>query len=287
MKIKVTASLLDKLIDLMEGKYLPSSSFSTPLLEALKEEACVVVRTQGSRKVVRAVNDKMIRYFATQRLNIKDLVAYRKALIDKDLTRADWVELTGDSKTRPVRGWKGFPLAALQPITAMYDDKPLHLVPKEGMSFIIHEYEKLIIPEDVTVIGIENGENFMYLERQRAFFERYTNIDRTLFVCRYPQNGDIANWLADKPNRYIHFGDLDIAGLAIYQNEFFKKLGTKASFLIPEDYEARIKAGNPNRFDDQFKEYGVLQATDLRVQPLLDCIYLHHKGYDQEGFIIP
>lgn len=28
-----------------------------------------------------------------------------------------------------------------------------------------------------------------------------------------------------------------------------------------------------------------MKIEDKRVQPLLDSIHLHHKGYDQEGYI--
>lgn len=285
MKMKITIGLLEKLMALMEGKFLPSSSFPSTLLNALKEENCIVFRTQGSRKSVRAVNGDMIAFFARQRLGINDIRAYREALVENVNTRSGWAELTGDSKAKPARGWKGFPLAVLEPITVVYNDKPLLLTPNKGVSLIIHEYTRLSIPEDIVVVGIENGENFMMLEQQRLFFEKYTDVHKTLFVSRYPQNGDIARWLADKPNSYLHFGDLDIGGVALYQNEFYKKLGNKASFLIPDDYEARVKMGNPHRYDIQFNKYGILKPMDPNVKPLLDCIYLHHKGYDQEGFI--
>lgn len=284
--MKITVALLHKLRDLAEGKTLPSSSLSPSLFNALREENCIVVHYQGSRRTVRAVSPEQISFFARHYLEINDIQAYLEALKRQDDSRATWTELTGNSKERNSRGWKGFPLAVLEPMTVTYNDKPLNLSPVEGMALIVNDFKKLSIPENITVVGIENGENFMQLEQQRAFFERYVDVHRTLFVSRYPQNGDIARWLAGKPNRYIHFGDLDIAGVSIFQNEFYKKLGNRASFLTPLDYETRIQRGSFKRYDIQFKEYGVLTALDPDVQPVLDCIYKYHKGYDQEGFIL-
>ena len=52
-----------------------------------------------------------------------------------------------------------------------------------------------------------------------------TNNQKILFVCRYPQSNDLIKWLQSIPNRYLHFGDLDFAGINIYLNEFKKYLG--------------------------------------------------------------
>ena len=113
--------------------------------------------------------------------------------------------------------------------------------------------------------------------------------EKVLFVSRYPQeqSKDLLKWLQSIPNQYVHFGDLDLAGVAIYQNEFYKYLGERASFLIPEDFEQRISNGNRERYDKQYRQYGKMEAIDVRVSQLLACIHRHHRGYDQEGYVIP
>ena len=78
---------------------------------------------------------------------------------------------------------------------------------------------------------------------------------------------------------------LDLAGIAIYEHEYYRHLGARASFFVPDDYEQRISDGNTERYNAQLSQYGKVQTEDTRVQSLLDCIHRHHKGYDQEGYI--
>ena len=105
-------------------------------------------------------------------------------------------------------------------------------------------------------------------------------------MSRYPQNGDLVRWLKYIPNQYIHFGDLDLAGIAIFQNEFQQYLGDRATFLIPNDYEFRISNGSTIRYNDQFSKYGKITSDNPQLSELIAAIHRHHRGYDQEGFII-
>lgn len=88
------------------------------------------------------------------------------------------------------------------------------------------------------------------------------------------------------PNRYIHFGDLDLAGVQIYLREYYDVLGDRAEFLIPSDFDKRIKTGNPERYDVQYQQCKNMRITDPRVKQLVESIHSHHRGYDQEGLII-
>ncbi len=55
---------------------------------------------------------------------------------------------------------------------------------------------------------------------------------------------------------------------------------------MPDDVEKMITNGNTDRYNAQLPNYGKMKVEDKRVQPLLDCIHLYHKGYDQEGYLI-
>ena len=148
----------------------------------------------------------------------------------------------------------------------------------------IADYQHFTIPQDVIVVGVENAENFRYVALQKYLFARYECV---LFVSRYPQNQnkDLIKWLQSIPNQYVHFGDLDLAGISIYESEYYHHLGNKSSLFIPDDFEQRISNGNAERYNVQLPQYGKMKVEDKRVQPLLDSIHLHHKGYDQEGYI--
>ncbi|MCR5659112.1 MAG: hypothetical protein K6G25_07280, partial [Bacteroidales bacterium] len=100
------------------------------------------------------------------------------------------------------------------------------------------------------------------------------------------QSKDLLKWLQSIPNQYIHFGDLDLAGIAIYENEYYCHLGERASFFVPLDFEQRISEGSLKRYNVQYNRFGNLDIKDLRLQNLLSCIHHYHKGYDQEGFLL-
>lgn len=106
-------------------------------------------------------------------------------------------------------------------------------------------------------------------------------------MSRYPQSqhGDLIDWLQTIPNRYVHFGDLDLAGIAIYQNEYYLYLGERSCYLVPDDYEQRIISGNAERYNSQLHQYKNMKITDCRIAMLIECIHHYHRGYDQEGFI--
>lgn len=162
-------------------------------------------------------------------------------------------------------------------------------LPPEGSYAFIYDYETFSIPGDVLVVGIENSENFRRIRQQRWLFDRMFPDRRILFVSRYPQNEshDLVKWLGGIPNEYVHFGDLDLAGIRIFLTEFHRYLGSRSSFLIPPDYETRISNGSRERYDAQLPYTKRLTTDNPHLQQLIDCIHKYHRGYDQEGFCAP
>ena len=193
------------------------------------------------------------------------------------------VDVSGDSKFVRQRSFRGFLVNSYQPIEAILNGKSITICPPEGSFLFVSDYQHFSLAEDVVIVGIENAENFRYIRCQKQLFAAY---EKVLFVSRYPQNGDLVRWLQSIPNNYVHFGDLDLAGIAIYQNEFYRHLGERSSFLIPEDYEERISSGNRERYDKQLPQYGKMKNQDQRIASVLSCIHRYHRGYDQEGFIV-
>lgn len=285
--MKKTVNLVDKLIALANGETLPDSQLRGDWFSKMQSEGILIAITHGSRKAWRAVGEQSLRQYVTDRFAIADLEQCRRILQSEERSRAEMVAVTGNSKFAAQRTFTGFLVNCYEPIRARLNDNPITLLPAEGSFHFIYDYKNLTVPDNAIVVGIENAENFRHIRKQRPFFEQ--NISRQsplLFVSRYPQNGDLARWLQRITNRYVHFGDLDLAGINIYLTEFFNKIGPqRASFLIPNDYEERIAHGSRQRYDEQYARYHNMTVTDSCVQPLVDSINLHHRGYDQEGFI--
>lgn len=270
---------------LMAGEQVAGSKINNKLLEELLAEGLLLVNSRGSRKSYRA----------------RDVNALKRYLIDKDEnyrmlevdvldSRASIAAETGNSKLAIVRSCPGFPVNSYEPIECRLNGEPFLVNPQKGYFFFVTEWYHFSIPEDVTVIGIENMENFRLIRQQRSFFETYLKTRRlptkVLFVSRYPQSVDLRKWLMSIPNHYLHFGDFDLAGIKIFLSEFQEFLGSdRSSYLIPDDIESRLKSGSRKRYDEQLCHFNQLQSDNSELQRFINLIHYERKAYDQEGYI--
>lgn len=266
---------------LISGEQVAGSKLSSKLLDELMAEGLLAVVTHGSRKSYRA----------------RDVEALKRCLIDKDESyrtlevssfdsRASLAAETGNSKLMTVRSCPGFPVNSYKPISCSLCDKDFVVNPHEGSFVFIDNWRQFSIPQDIVVVGIENMENFRRIRQQKKLFESVLGNMPLLFVSRYPQSTDLRNWLMGIPNRYVHFGDFDLAGIHIFLTEFQKYLGDRASFLIPSDIEQRLTQGSATRYNIQYNKFHTLRCTDTKLQSLIGLIMNYHKCYDQEGYII-
>lgn len=281
--MKKTIGLIEKLIRLANGETPPASSLKGEWFEQMLADGILVSITHGSRKNFRVSNADTFRHYLDSQYDIRDLEQTFEMLSKEELNRASQVNVVGDSKFIRQRSFSGFLVNSYQPINAILNGQNITIWPPEGSFVFVSDHQHFSVAEDVVIVGIENAENFRYIRCQKYLFAEY---EKVLFMSRYPQNGDLVRWLQSVPNNYVHFGDLDLAGIAIYQNEFYRHLGERSSFLIPEDYEERISLGNRERYDKQLPQYGKMKIQDQRIAPVLSCIHCYHRGYDQEGFIV-
>ena len=265
---------------LIAGEHVASSRISRKMLDELMAEGLLTVLTHGSRKSYRA----------------RDIEALKRFLIDKDEnycilevhasdSRASMAAETGNSKLVKVRSCPGFPVNTYEAMTCLLNDREMVINPVEGSFLFITDWTAFSIPKDVVVVGVENMENFRMIRQQRTFFESEIGKHRFLFVSRYPQSTDLRSWLQSIPNRYVHFGDFDLAGIHIFMKEFHQYLGERSSFFIPSDIEKRLQKGSRERYDSQLSRFGNLKSDDKDIQSVIDLINKHHRCYDQEGYI--
>ena len=252
----------------------------------MRADGILTVVAHGSRRSYKCTDTKQFCDYLASNYSLTDLEGTLAMLEENETSRSEQVQLTGDSKFVRSRAMKGFLVNSYEPIKAMLNNCPLEIRPPEGSYAFIYDYENFSIPEDVLVMGIENSENFRRIRQQQWLFNRMYPGRRILFVSRYPQNEshDLVKWLAGIQNEYVHFGDLDLAGIRIFLTEFHRYLGRRSSFLIPPDYETRISNGNRERYDAQLPYAKQLTTDDPNLKQLIDCIHKFHRGYDQEGF---
>ena len=265
---------------LLAGEQVASSKMSSKLIDELMAEGLLSVVTRGSRKSCRARNIE-----ALKRYLIDKDESYRMLEVCASGTRASLAMETGNSKLVAVRSCPGFPINTYEPITCRLNGREMIVAPEEGSFLFIADWQSFTIPQDVIVVGVENMENFRKIRQQRALFEQTIGSARLLFVSRYPQSNDLRSWLQSIPNRYVHFGDFDLAGISIFLTEFHAYLGDRSSFFIPSDIEQRLPNGSVERYNAQYLKFKYLSTDIPALQHLIDTINKYHRCYDQEGYI--
>lgn len=276
-------AIAKKLCILKTGETLPGSSFNKTQLGKLEQEGIVTIQRMGRTKTrVRLNSEEGLANFLLNRYHIKDLEDYVQMMMQEEISGKEAQQIASNTKLRKSRTFKGFLINVNKPIRARLHKKEIVIEPRPGTFTFIHDYENFEIDRNVLIIGMENPENFRFIELQKDLFPKGNKI----FVSRYPQNNDLVNWLKTIPNSYLHFGDFDLAGISIFQNEYLKNLGKKASFFIPDNIETRLEEnGNRYLYNQQYGRYNALKSNDLQIQNLIDLIHKYKKGLEQEGFI--
>lgn len=271
-------------MQLSQGETMPSSKAKHVLIEELVEER-IIERNGRIQKKLLLGNKKALTIFLQNKYGINDLKKYIEIGQKENVKRSELVSVSSDSKLKQVRTFKGFLVNSFTPVQAMLNGKPTTLNFDDGIFQFIYDFENFIPEQTVTIVGIENPENFRFIEKQKHLF---TNI-QPLFVCRYPQNQckDLIKWLQSIPNNYLHFGDFDFAGIEIYLNEFKKHLEEKATFFLPENIEELVKInGNKTLYNKQtlnVRNENQLQGEN--ILKLIKIIHKYRKGLEQEILI--
>ena len=281
--IKIPVQIAEKLLLLQQGETLAASSSNHAVIEELVAEK-IVQRTGRIQKKISISNKNALTIYLQNKFGINNLQQYIDTLLQKEWSRNELTEISGNSKLRKVRTFKGFLVNCYEPIQVKINGKQFLLNPTAGTFQFIYDFETFEIPADITVAGIENPENFKQIEKQKYLFDDI----KPLFVSRYPQNQnkDLIKWLQSIPNKYLHFGDFDFTGIGIYMNEYKKYLGKKTTFFVPENLEKMLeKYGNKALYNNQKYNFGDENQLEDNLKWLISLIHQYKKGLEQEIFI--
>lgn len=281
-------------------------SFARLLQKLLEGEHITYATFQGSSRTLldRFINDGVLEYtlIGTQQKKIacpdvQNLHAYlhHKYQIpsltnyldfdDKEIsTGSDAVKATSDSKYRKIRVMEGFLVNAYDEIRATLGGHEVTITPARGTFTFVHDFVNFILPEDVTVVGVEGYENFREIASQRDLFHGL----RPLFVWRYQNSASIARWLNLIPNAYLHYGDFDPKGLHIYISEFRSKIGAaRCNFFIPPDLDTLMFTyGDKALYEEQMvylKDFDFDKVPE--ISEVVNLIRKYKKGLEQQVLI--
>jgi hypothetical protein len=271
MKLPINIAL--RIQQMLEGVELPSSKMKHIVVNKLVNDGLILVRQVGRTRQSYFVRDiEALKSYLSNQFGIDDLQAYIKKYNSDNLTRAEAIDISSTSKLRRIRTFKGFLIYCYEPIKASLNNASITVSPYDGTFTFVYDYEFLVLEDHITVVGIENPENFRWAAKQKNLFQDI----HPLFVSRYPQSNDLIKWLSNISNHYLHFGDFDFEGINIYLSEYKKYLGKRASFFVPQRIDEMIQSkGNRDLYNKQFH----LQPEDALIdeQPIKDLLASIHK----------
>ena len=281
--MKIPVQIATKLLLLSQGGSIAASSLKHPIIENLVAER-IIERKGRIKQKLSVSNANALSIYLQNNHHISDLAQYISTLQKENILRSEAAKVSCNSKLKNIRTFKGFLINCYCPIQAIINDKSITIDPTIGLFQFVYDFESFTIPQDVTIVGVENSENFRYIEKQKHLFKNIS----PLFVSRYPQNQskDLIKWLQLIPNQYLHFGDFDFAGIGIYLNEYKKHLEKRANFFIPENIENIIENyGNKNLYDNQKINLNLHSIKESNLIELIKMIHKYKKGLEQEILI--
>ncbi len=283
--MKLSKSLAAKLLQLAKGEKIPASKLKHPLIAELLAEGIIVDSRSGRLKSILYISRRnSLDAFLFNRFSIIDLEIYIDTINREDLSRALMVQSAADSKVKKIRTFKGFLINSYEPITATLNQQQITILPPQGTFQFIHDFERFIPQPDVTIVSVENAENFSLIGRQKYLFKGL----KTLFVSRYPQNQskDLVKWLSGIQNPHLHFGDYDFAGINIYLQEYKRHLGIRSRFFMPPDLEDLIaRFGNRKIYDNQKANFASETIEEPEILQIIALLHKYKKGLEQEALI--
>lgn len=277
-------SIAEKLTALQNGEKIPFSKLKHSVIESMIDNGILKKQIQGrSKTLIYLSNKNSLPDYLKNHFGIDNLENYIVAFKKEYLSRGEAIDVSSNSKLKSIRTFKGFLVNCFQPVECILNNRKITIQPQEGTFTFIFDYDSFTPSNNITIVGIENPENFRHIQKQKKLFE---NI-QPLFVSRYPQSKDLVKWLQTIPNNYLHFGDFDFAGLNIYFNEYKKHLTGKATFFLPSDIEQLLSTkGNRNNYNNQTILIDRKEVKEENVLILIRLIEKYKKGLEQEIFAI-
>lgn len=176
--------------------------------------------------------------------------------------------------------WRGFFLKSNTPFKISYNGIPYTIGPDNP--FLVEKAEDLEIDcRSCTLWVVENYECFQDL----SWMTLYSYSERlSLIICRWPASRVARETYGKWPVAEKHyFGDLDLAGINIFQTEYADILG-EDSFFIPDSFQEDIRHGSTSLFQEQQK-FKHISGRSVRIRECIRTIIENQKGLLQEYYL--
>lgn len=277
---KLSLSIAEKLLLLRNGERIQASLLRQTIFQELLFEK-ILYKIGKSKGHIVLLNKGLLDLYLQNRYNVGHLDKYVASLKQSKLSRMAQNKISTDSKLLIQQRFNGFFVTCNEPVKVFINDRDRVLNPLPGFFHFVYDFEHFIPDEHVTIVGVENPENFRCIENQKHFFSYI----KPLFISYHieSQRADIIHWLRSIPNPYLHFGDLDFASINIYLSEIKKNIPQKSTFFVPDRVEHLLKRyGNSKHYDKQKLHVDMTTIREKTLVELIALIHKYKKGLAQE-----
>lgn len=287
--MEIPISFIEKLITISNKETVSIGQFKSKhnkeLLEIFLTENILQKSKKKNSFIVYTNNNEQLRNFIRERYGIIKLEDYYQLLNNPGSTKGESAQIASDSKTKRTKVYRGFFIRTFSDIEGSLNGEEINLKTLKGSSLFISDFKNLIIPENVTIVGIENPETFYLIENYKQYFEKF----KPLFLLRF-NNKAFIEWLQLIPNKYLHFGDFDLSGIAIYILEYRNKIGfDRCNYFTPSNIDSLID--NSKNYSDYVKQLNDPKVKGLdfdnypEIRDLANVIKKHRKTIEQEALM--
>ncbi|PHR54445.1 MAG: hypothetical protein COA44_13085 [Arcobacter sp.] len=271
-------------LSLLEQESILKTSFTVPgkrLLVELEAEGVVELKrlTSNSRKVI-LLNKKALLFDLSNKFHISNLEVYIELLEDSDADRDTFAKAGVSTKLKSTNPKSGFHMNSFDLIPMVVNGKVVEIDFPDRCALFIHANSTLEVEKDVLIVGVENFTNITRALSQKKIFDYEEQI---LFVERSKY---LQTWLKKIPNKYLHFGDFDFAGIEIYQTQYLDIVKNRGSYFIPESIEEDIKEkGITDLYRIHKEKYKGISSDNVDVKRLIKIINDNKRTLEQEFYI--
>ena len=162
---------------MQNGEKIPFSKVKHSVVLSMLENGILKKQIQGrSKALVYLTNRDGLSAYLKNHFGIDSLENYVEVLQRTDLSRANAVNISSNSKVKSIRTFKGFLVNCFQPVDCILNKRLITIAPQEGTFTFIYDFENFFPSNNSTIVGIENprisahpGNRKNYLE----IFNRY------------------------------------------------------------------------------------------------------------------
>lgn len=289
--MEIPISFIEKLITISRKEPVSIGQFkskqSKDLLKIFLDENILQRSKRKNTFIVYTDNVEQLRNFIRERYGIINLEDYYQLLNNPVSTKSESAQIASDSKLKQTKVYSGFFVRTFADIKGSLNGEKISLKTLKGSSLFISDFKNFTISENVTIVGIENPETFYRIENYKQYFDK----DEPLFLLRFNNNAFI-EWLQQIQNRYLHFGDFDLSGIAIYILEYRNKIDfRRCSYFIPDNIDKLINdSKNYTDYVNQLNDPKVkgLNFDDYpEIKDLAKIINKYRKTIEQEALMNP